>query len=161
MKKLVLLFFSVSIGLTACKKTATPETVETTTLEEATEATQTAAVEVTPTDSVNVGKFEFKNSNYNYGTVEEGTIVKHSFKFKNVGTVPLVISDAKASCGCTIPSPPKDPIPVGGEEEILVEFNTSGKTAPGAGKKVIRITANTFPPVTMIEVDGTVIPKAK
>lgn len=67
----------------------------------------------------------FDNTKHNFGTIKEGEIVKHSYHFKNTGNNPLLITKAIASCGCTVPSFPKEPIPPGGEGDILVEFNSN------------------------------------
>lgn len=69
----------------------------------------------------------FENTKHDFGTITEGEIVKHSFRFKNAGTNPLLISNAVASCGCTVPSYPKEPIPPGGEGDIVVEFNSTNR----------------------------------
>jgi hypothetical protein len=91
---------------------------------------------------------------FDFGTIDEGEIVKHSYKFKNTGTEPLVISNCKGSCGCTVPTWPKEPIPPGGEGEIKVEFNSKGK--PGPQSKRVTVTANTIPTETFIEIKGEV-----
>jgi hypothetical protein len=70
---------------------------------------------------------EFAETKHSFGTITEGDKVTHAFKFKNTGSNPLVISKAVASCGCTVPSYPKEPVPPGGEGEIVVEFNSSGR----------------------------------
>ena len=57
---------------------------------------------------------EFEETKHNFGTIKEGEKVKHIYKFKNTGDNPLIISNAVASCGCTVPSYPKEPIPPGG-----------------------------------------------
>ncbi|NJL12937.1 MAG: DUF1573 domain-containing protein [Microscillaceae bacterium] len=96
----------------------------------------------------------FPELEYNFGQVEEGAIVKHSFKFKNTGKVPLLISDASASCGCTASDWPKEPVLPGKESEIKVEFNTQGK--PGQQVKTITLTANTEPTTTILRLSGMV-----
>jgi hypothetical protein len=97
---------------------------------------------------------QYEKDKFEFGVVNEGEIVKHIFKFKNTGTEPLVISNAKASCGCTVPIWPKEPIPPGGSNEIAVEFNTKGK--PGAQSKQVTVTANTNPTETFLTVSGEV-----
>ncbi|MFN4079287.1 MAG: DUF1573 domain-containing protein [Saprospiraceae bacterium] len=91
---------------------------------------------------------------YDYGVVDEGEIVKYVFKFTNVGHEPLTISNCRASCGCTVPKWPKEPIAPGARGEIAVEFNTKGK--PGRQSKRVTVTANTNPTETFIEVVGEV-----
>lgn len=71
---------------------------------------------------------EFAETMHHFGTIEEGKIVKYAYHFKNTGNNPLLISNAIASCGCTVPSYPKEPIPPGGEGDIVVEFNSKNRT---------------------------------
>ncbi len=96
----------------------------------------------------------YDDDKFEFGTVEEGDVVKHVFKFTNTGKEPLVISNAKGSCGCTVPTWPHEPVPPGGVGEIKVEFNTKGK--PGNQSKRVTVTANTVPTDTYIEVAGEV-----
>ncbi len=70
---------------------------------------------------------QFDDTKFSFGTITEGEKVTHAYKFKNTGSNPLVISNAVASCGCTVPSYPKEPIAPGGEGEIVVEFNSAGR----------------------------------
>lgn len=75
---------------------------------------------------------------YDFGTVTDGDVVKTSFLITNTGKSPLVITDAKTTCGCTVPSWPKDKAIAPGEStEIKVEFNTAGK---GGGRQVKEVT---------------------
>lgn len=69
----------------------------------------------------------FDSLKHSFGTIEEGTVAKYAYHFKNTGSNPLLIYNAIASCGCTVPSYPKEPIPPGGEGEITVEFNSHGR----------------------------------
>ncbi len=98
---------------------------------------------------------EFAETEFNFGKVKAGEKVQHVYKFKNTGKEPLVISNAKGSCGCTVPEWPKEPIGVGEEGEILVEFNSKGKS--GNQAKTVTITANTDPPQTLIQIKGEVL----
>lgn len=97
---------------------------------------------------------EYDNAKFNFGVVDEGEVVKHVYKFKNTGKEPLVISNAKGSCGCTVPTWPKEPVPPGGSGEIQVEFNSKGK--PGPQSKRVTVTANTTPTETYLEITGEV-----
>jgi len=97
---------------------------------------------------------QYENEKFNFGVVNEGEIVKHVYKFKNTGTEPLVISNAKGSCGCTVPKWSSEPIPPGGSGEIKVEFNSKGK--PGQQSKRVTVTANTNPTETYLEIAGEV-----
>ncbi len=97
---------------------------------------------------------KFDEENFDFGTVNEGDHVVHVFKFKNTGANPLIISNARGSCGCTIPTWPKDPVAPGASGEIKVDFNTAGK--PGNQSKRVTVVANTNPTETFITVQGTV-----
>jgi hypothetical protein len=70
----------------------------------------------------------FTNTKYDFGTITEGDVVKHAYHFKNAGNHPLLITRTDVSCGCTTPSFPKEPIPPGGEGDVVVQFNSSGKS---------------------------------
>ncbi len=112
-----------------------------------------------PQDTSTLAKIKFENVEFDFGTVKEGVIIEHVFKFTNVGKAPLVIQDARSSCGCTTPEWSKDPIPVGGQGEILARFNTEGKTE--GQHKTITVQTNTFPSETKISLQGTVTPRKK
>ncbi len=116
-------------------------------------ATQSAVVPTGPTTTIS-----FDETDYDFGTIDEGEIVKHVFKFKNTGNEPLIISNAKGSCGCTVPQWPREPIAVGDNGEITVEFNSKGKK--GQRTQKVTITANTNPPQTFINLKGQVTPTA-
>ena len=98
--------------------------------------------------------FEFPEEAHDFGTIKEGDVVEHTFKFKNTGDAPLIISSATASCGCTVPNWPKEPIPVGGNGEIVVSFNSKGK--PGTQNKTVTITANTYPKISRLRIKAVV-----
>ncbi len=92
---------------------------------------------------------------YDFGELTDGQIVEHQFKFTNTGAFPLIINDVRASCGCTIPEWPKEPISPGASDKILVRFNTKGKAGPQS--KTVTITANTNPSYTTIQFSAMVL----
>ena len=94
------------------------------------------------------------DSTYQFGNINEGDIVEHEFKFKNDGQFPLIINNVTASCGCTIPEWPREPIPPGGESSIQVRFNSKGK--PGPQVKTITVFANTEPAYSELRIQGMV-----
>ncbi|MCB0587386.1 MAG: DUF1573 domain-containing protein [Phaeodactylibacter sp.] len=98
----------------------------------------------------------FDETEFDFGTVTEGEKVSHTYKFKNTGEEPLILSNAKGSCGCTVPSWPREPIPPGGEGVVTVEFNSQNKK--GKRNQKVTITANTNPPQTFIYLKGEVQP---
>ncbi len=105
-------------------------------------------------DTVNVAKMTFEETFFDFGEVKEGEVVRHVFKFTNNGKVPLLIQNATSTCGCTIPTWPKEPVAPGQSNEIRVEFNTKAKT--GLQEKPVIITANTYPSVTKVFLKGYV-----
>ena len=99
----------------------------------------------------------FKETTHDFGKVIQGEIVSYAFHFRNTGKSDLVIADVSASCGCTVPSPPKDPILPGQSSEIHVKFNSSNK--PNQQVKTITIEANTNPAISKLQIHGFVVPK--
>ena len=102
---------------------------------------------------------KFKESSFNFKTAKEGEEVSHDFEFTNEGKTDLLISNAVASCGCTVPEWPKEPIPPGAGGKIKTTFNTTGKS--GQQHKAVTITANTKPEQTEIYIEGEVIKENK
>lgn len=94
-----------------------------------------------PTDTVNVAKLKFPEPDFEFGTVNEGEKVSHVFEFTNTGKEPLVISNARGSCGCTVPEWPKEPIAPGEDGQMKVIF----KPKPGQvgdQRKTVTVKAN-------------------
>lgn len=96
----------------------------------------------------------FEEKEFDFGTINAGEVVKHTFRFINTGKSPLVIENASASCGCTVPEWPKKPVAPGEHAEINVVFNSKGKS--GLQNKVVSVTANTVPVVTTVSIKGNV-----
>ena len=115
-------------------------------------AMKDAAAPVVPAGPTTSIKFE--ETEFDFGTVDQGEKVTHVYKFANTGNEPLIISNAKGSCGCTVPSWPKEPIPVGGSGEIQVQFDSKGKK--NKQSKKVTLTANTDPAQTFLTIKGEV-----
>jgi hypothetical protein len=98
----------------------------------------------------------FESTEYDFGTVKEGEVVDYIFRFTNTGSFPLIVSKATATCGCTVPQWPKDPVGIGESGEIRVKFNTTNRT--NQQTKYVNINANTKPEVTRLKISGNVIP---
>ncbi len=100
----------------------------------------------------------FEESTFDFGKIMDGDKVEHVFEFVNTGKAPLIISNAKGSCGCTVPVWPKEPIPPGEKGEIKVVYNSKGKGKVGGKNenKTVTITANTQPAETRIFIKGIV-----
>ncbi|WP_297035129.1 DUF1573 domain-containing protein [Prevotella sp.] len=97
---------------------------------------------------------KFEKINYNFGKFsEKEPVQKCVFTFVNQGTAPLVINQAIASCGCTIPSFTKTPIKPGEKGEIKVTYNGRG-TFPGHFKKTITVRSNGVTELTRLYIEG-------
>jgi hypothetical protein len=104
-----------------------------------------------------VAAINFPAKEYDFGTIKEGQVVEHAFEFTNTGSVPLIISEARPSCGCTVPDWTREPIPVGGKGVVKAKFDSNGK--PNLQQKTITVTANTFPKQTVLKFKAMVQPK--
>lgn len=107
----------------------------------------------------NIATVTFDKSIYDFGTVNEGEIVKTTFVVTNTSKSDLIITNAQASCGCTVPTWPKNPIKPGDTGNIEVAFNTNGK--PNKQSKTITLTTNTESGREVLTLKGSVIPKTK
>jgi hypothetical protein len=83
---------------------------------------------------------KFEDVSHNFGNVIEGEIARYDFKFTNTGTEPLVLTNVQASCGCTTPKWPRDPIAAGASAVITAEYNSNGR--PGSFTKNIFVKSN-------------------
>ena len=102
-------------------------------------------------------KIEFDKLTYNFGTFSETTPVqKCTFTFTNKGDKPLVINQAVASCGCTVPTYTKTPIKPGEKGVIKVQYNGKGK-CPGAFKKPITVRSNASNAIVRLYIQGTMV----
>ena len=100
------------------------------------------------------GKIEFENNTFEFGTVKEGAVVDHVFKFKNTGTEPVILAQVSATCGCTTPDYTKEPVLPGKDGEIKVSFDSHGQV--GIQQKIITIASNAENGVTTVQLKGTV-----
>ncbi|NJN34495.1 MAG: DUF1573 domain-containing protein [Saprospiraceae bacterium] len=107
-----------------------------------------------PLDTVNVPKINFDSKEFDFGKVKEGTTVKHAFRFTNTGQTPLLITDVRTTCGCTIPTWNKNPIAPGSSDVLNVAFDTKQKLNEQVKK--ITLLANTYPSETVLILRGVV-----
>lgn len=99
----------------------------------------------------------FEKQEHDFGTITQGTAQETTFKFVNTGNAPLIITDAKSSCGCTVPEYPKNtPIAPGETGELLVKFNGSGQNQV---TKTVTVTANTEKGTELLRIKAFVNPK--
>ncbi len=99
------------------------------------------------------------DSSFNFGKIKDGEIVEYNFRFKNTGSKPLIITNASASCGCTIPEKPEAPIPTGDTGFIKVKFNSAGKA--GMVHKNVTVSSNAEPAFPELVIKGEVMKKTE
>ncbi|MCU0392724.1 MAG: DUF1573 domain-containing protein [Thermoflexibacter sp.] len=135
MKSLITSFvLLLAVGLFACQDKQASSSTEVTTTTPAMQTSNATdnnvATATTAPNEAKLAKIEFDQNQHDFGNIKAGEIVKHKFKFKNIGDVPLVISDVKPTCGCTTTNFTKTPVPPGNEGEIELQFDSSGKSGP-------------------------------
>lgn len=113
-----------------------------------------ASAEGTTTNS-NMPVIEFEEEVHDFGKITQGEKVSYSFKFKNTGKSNLLISSAQASCGCTVPKPPTDPLAPGATDKIDVTFDSNGKS--GKFDKQITVITNCDPNTKILKITGEII----
>jgi hypothetical protein len=99
-------------------------------------------------------KIKFEKLIYDFGVIKAGEKVQYVFKFKNEGKTPLIITNATATCGCTEPEYPAEPIKPGAEGTIKVTFDSTGKE--GMQDKQITLTTNANPESEKLHLVGEV-----
>ncbi|MBD0823906.1 MULTISPECIES: DUF1573 domain-containing protein [Aestuariibaculum] len=149
MKKLILGLSALSlIAFTSCKENAAKKIEE---------ANVIAAAERDAVAS-KFPKIEFNETEHDFGEIEKGTPVETTFTYKNVGEAPLVITDIKSSCGCTVPKDwSREPLAPGKSAEFSVKFNGSGANKIS---KTITVTANTEKGSEIVKITAFVKPEA-
>jgi hypothetical protein len=105
-----------------------------------------------------VAKIEFKTDTIDYGTINKGADGVRVFEFTNTGNAPLIISDVKSTCGCTVPKKPDAPIMPGQTGEISVKYDTN-RVNPI--RKTITVTSNADTPTVALKIKGEVIDPAQ
>ncbi len=103
---------------------------------------------------VNGPQIQFEEQKYDFGAIRTGDVVDHTFKFKNVGTQPLVISNIGVTCGCTTPDWTREPIMPGKSGTVTAKFNSAGKY--GMQNKVLTIESNSVGGNAMVAIVGDV-----
>ena len=107
------------------------------------------------TDNPNAAEFKFEQTEHDFGTLDEGPKVTHVFNFTNTGKEPLIITSARASCGCTVPQKPEKPVLPGEVGEITVTYNTKGRV--GNFNKAITLTSNAKQSTFILKIKGVVV----
>lgn len=174
-----MIFLVAALSITACKEKAAeanpeaqvttdampaPGTPDATMANPATDVSGSTQVAnpaegaAAPVPTGPITSIKFDEETYDWGKVTDGEKVVHVFKFKNTGKEPLIISNAKGSCGCTVPEYPKEAIAPGKSGEIKVVFDSKGKGGKGGkvDSKKVTVTANTDPVDTYLTITGKI-----
>src|SRR5665647_1610332 len=104
------------------------------------------------TDSTTV---QMIDSVYNFGNATDGEKVEYSYRFRNTGKNPLIVSSAVASCGCTVPEKPEEPIKPGETGFLKVVFNSKGRV--GEVHKEVNVVSNAYPEFPVLQLIGEVV----
>ncbi|MFD0989520.1 DUF1573 domain-containing protein [Mariniflexile jejuense] len=146
MKKIILCLSAITlIAFTSCKDDATKKIEE---------ANVTAAA-LRDADATKFPKLEFNETEYDFGDIPKGTPVSTVFTYKNTGNAPLVITDIKSTCGCTVPEDwSREPLAPGKTGKFTVTYNASG---PNKITKTITVSANTESGSEMVKITANVI----
>ena len=97
------------------------------------------------------------DSVYDFGKVTDGDKVVYNYRFQNTGTKPLIIFSATASCGCTVPEKPEEPIKPGDTGFLKVIFNSDGRV--GVAHKTVTVISNAYPAFPTLQLSGEVVSK--
>lgn len=97
----------------------------------------------------------FAQTTYDYGEIEEGSDGIYTIEFKNIGDTPIVVNRVRSSCGCTVPSWPKEPVEPGTEGEIKVQYNTR---LTGSFMKSVYVYSSAENSPVKLTVKGKVLP---
>lgn len=131
-RKSVAMLALASLALASCKKENAALKIDESVAKKA---------ELAHAESGKLAVVKFDNATHDFGTIAAGVKAEHTYKFTNTGTADLIISDAKASCGCTVPNYTKEPVKPGGTGEVSVVFDSAGKS--GNVEKTVTLTLNT------------------
>ncbi len=107
-----------------------------------------------PIKKLTPAKITFETEIIDYGTIEKGSDGEREFVFTNTGNAPLIISEAKKTCGCTVPSWPKEPIKPGKSAIINVKYDTK---RIGTINKSVIVLSNAKRPSVTLRIKGKVI----
>lgn len=114
---------------------------------------QTPAPASTTPANPNAPEATFEQDVIDYGVIEYDSDGNREFKFKNTGKEPLIIYSATGSCGCTVPTWPKEPIKPGETAAIKVHYDTK---RPGSFEKSVTVSSNGKTPSRTLKIKGTV-----
>ena len=146
MKNSIIILF-LSVVCIACNDNAASKI-------DVTKQAKPTRVSLDQVDSATNAKMDFESTEWDFGEIDQGDAVDYAFKFVNSGTDPLIITNAKGSCGCTVPEWPREPVAPGGTGVINVKYNSKGKK--GKQNKRVTLTTNLVPSQQILIVKGQV-----
>lgn len=155
MKKIAFLALVASMAISCNKKEDAASRIGNVDESTTTTTTTTAetAQETTTTPQSGTPVIKFDTESHDFGTIKKGEKGVHEFTITNNGDGDLVIIDAKASCGCTVPEKPQEPIKPGESAKMKVEFSAN---AAGMQSKNVTVTANTAEQTHMLTIKANV-----
>lgn len=103
------------------------------------------------------GVLTFEKELHDFGSVPEGTLATHEFRFRNTGNQPIIIANVQASCGCTTPDWTKTPVLPGKTGMVKAVYSSAGR--PGVFNKTVTVTSNATTPSTVLTIKGNVLNK--
>jgi hypothetical protein len=106
-----------------------------------------------PATNSDAAEITFETETHDYGTLDYGADGNYAFRFTNTGKEPLIITDAKGSCGCTVPKWPKEPVLKGQSSVINVNYDTK---RVGPFTKTVTVTSNGKTPSKVLTIKGVV-----
>ena len=104
--------------------------------------------------SVSKAEFKFESESHDFGKIQQGVPVTHHFTFTNAGSEPIIITEVRPSCGCSVAEFTKTPVTPGSEGTISVKFDAAAK---GPFTKHLTVRSNTKTPIKTIVIRGEVI----
>jgi Protein of unknown function (DUF1573) len=113
-----------------------------------------AASSAAPAPATDMAVLGWTDQNFDFGEIKQGVPATHEFKFKNTGKVALVITNVKASCGCTTPDWTQTPVAPGADGFVKATYNAAGA---GAFYKTVTVTANIEGGTNVLTIKGTVM----
>ncbi|GEQ85676.1 hypothetical protein ULMS_11840 [Patiriisocius marinistellae] len=102
-------------------------------------------------------KITFKSDTVDYGEIAKGSDGVRVFEFTNTGDAPLIVSDVKSSCGCTVPKKPEGPVAAGASGKIEVKYDTN---RVGPIRKTVTVYSNADEPIKALKIKGEVMKEA-
>jgi hypothetical protein len=106
-------------------------------------------------DTSELPKIQFEKVEHDFGILMQGEKVTYTFKFKNIGKQDLIVKEATASCGCTVPKFTSEPVPPGEQGEIEVIFNSSNRS--GRQVKTLTVWTNCQPNQTKLQITSEIV----